>query len=249
MTMPRPSPSTTAKPAVHPDAGAHFELREQQHRDRDELCPHDWEHAVAAVLPHQPPAHDRGDEHTRHQRHELQARHGRCGALRDLQAEREVRDRAEEREADDEADCARDGERVVTEERERQDRLAARASTRTNSGEEHDARDDQADDLRRPPTPGVLAPEAREETHGRKRDGEERSARGIHRVSRVHLTRMERDGDDPERDRADRQVDGTRSSATRGCRRSSGRAAARRRSRCSTPHRSSPGTDPALAAG
>src|SRR5438034_3651258 len=44
------------------------------------------------------PAHDRGDEHAAHQRRQLQSGSGRAHALDDLEVERQVGDRAEERE-------------------------------------------------------------------------------------------------------------------------------------------------------
>jgi hypothetical protein len=52
-----------------------------------------------------------------------------------LQVERQVRDRAEESEADDEADRAGDGEDAVAEEVERQDRLGGPRLDRDERGE------------------------------------------------------------------------------------------------------------------
>ena len=113
---------------------------------------------------------------------ELQARLRRARSLRHLEVQRQVRDRAEEREADDEPDRAGDRERVVPEEGERQDRLCGADSTNTNAGEQHDARDDQRDDLRGAPRPGRAA-ETREENDGAERGGEEAGAEVIDLVA------------------------------------------------------------------
>ena len=58
-----------------------------------------------------------------HQRRQLEPGPRRARPLRHLEVERQERDRAEQREADDEADRARSRERPVAEERQRQDRL------------------------------------------------------------------------------------------------------------------------------
>ncbi len=192
--MPRPESEHEREHCRHPRARAGVELREQHHGDRHDRRACDREVPVAPEPRDRLPAHDRRHEHARHQRGQLQAGARRARSLRHLQVERQVGDRAEEREADDEADGARDGEGVVAEERQRQDRLGGAGLLPDERRQEDHARDDQADHLRRAPPPRRPA-EAREEDDRAEAGCEERRAEVVHRVPARDLVRVERDRD------------------------------------------------------
>ena len=107
---------------------------------------------------------------------------GRARALRDLEVERQVGDRAEQREADDEADRARHRERVVPEQRKRHDRLLRRgARPRRTPGRARRCSTISPMILRGAPRPGGAA-EAREEDDRRERPGEEHGAQVVDRM-------------------------------------------------------------------
>ena len=97
-------------------------------------------------------------------------------------------------------------ERVVAEERQGQDRLGRTELHQHEERQQHEARDDQSDDLRRAPRPGRAA-EAREQDDGAERSREQRGTEIVDRVAPLHGARMERGRDHAERHRADRQVD------------------------------------------
>jgi hypothetical protein len=152
------------------------------------------------------PAEDRGREEPGHERGELETRSRRARPLRDLQVERQEGDRAEQREADDEANGARGRERPVPEERKRQDRFRRTPLDEHERRQQDDARDDQPDDLRRTPGPGRPA-EAREEDDRRQVGRKQRGAEVVHRVPAKLRRGAERDRDHGEREEADRDVD------------------------------------------
>ena len=126
--------------------------------------------------------------------------------LDDLEVERQIGDRAEEREPDDEADRARDRERAVAEEIERQDRLGGTLLDERERDEENNADHHQRDDLSRPPRPSGAA-EAREEHDPRQPSREQRRAEVVDPVPDVHDGTVERDSDHREREQAQRHVD------------------------------------------
>ena len=127
-------------------------------------------------------------------------------ALDDLQVERDERDRAEEREADDESDRARRPEGHVAEELRRQDRLLGARLDEREQREQRDAAADRGEHPRR--VPGVArAAEARVEDHAREPGREDDRAEPVDPVPRRHLPRAEGGRDHGQREEAERQVD------------------------------------------
>ena len=175
-------------------------------RDRHQRRAGDRERLVAAEPGDQLAAPDRRDEDARHHRDEEQPRLGGAVPLDDLQVQRQERDRAEEREPDDEADQARRRERPVPEELGREDRLGGPPLDEREGDEQRDAEHRQADDLHGAPRPGRPA-EAREEHDRREPAGEEHRAEVVDRVPHVLGGAVERDGDHRERGGPQRQVD------------------------------------------
>src|SRR5512133_3803842 len=116
-------------PGRHRDADA----GEQVHGECHQGGAGDRKRLVASEAADQLPASDRRDEHAAHQRREQKPRLRGAVTLDDLQVEREIGDRAEEREADDEADRARNREGPVAEHSSGTTGSAARPSTNTNA--------------------------------------------------------------------------------------------------------------------
>ena len=126
---------------------------------------------------------------------------GRAVALDDLQVERQVGDRAEEREADDEADRARDREDPVAEELERQDRLRGAPLDERERDEQHDAEHRPARRSGGEPQAYVVPPRLVKSTIAGEPAGEQRRAEVVDRVADVRGARVERGRDHGERER------------------------------------------------
>jgi len=99
------------------------EAREEEHSDRHDRRSDDREDPVPPPAADQLTAEHRGHEQTQHQGCQLESGPGCAHAFDDLQVERQVRHRTEQREADDEAHRTRDCEGAVSEEGKGQDRL------------------------------------------------------------------------------------------------------------------------------
>jgi hypothetical protein len=194
------------QPAATSVAVPTLERREQEQPDGRDRRAHDREHAVATVARDQEAASGRADEHTEHHRRHQQPGLGRAVALDDLQVERDERDGAEEREADNESDRARRPERHVAEEFRRQDRLRRARLDEREQREQRDAADDRCEHSRR--VPGVArAAEAGVEDDARQPGREDDRPEPVYPVLRRHLARAEGSRDHRERDDAERQVD------------------------------------------
>jgi len=130
----------------HPEARPNPEPREQCHSPRHDCRSDNRKDSVPPPPRDQQSAENRRHEQAEHHRRQLKTRLGRAHAFDELEIEREVRHRAEEREADDETDRARDRERAVSEQRQRQDRLLdarlCEHEPRNRNNADHDQRDD-----------------------------------------------------------------------------------------------------------
>ena len=152
------------------------------------------------------PGADRGDEQAAHQRQDLQAGAGGAGAKYDLEEQRQVGDRAEQRKPHHEPDGAGDGEHGVTKQPGREHRLGG-APLRQHEGHDQDHREDaEADDLRRPPAVVVPAQGAGQDERG-ECARQEPGAHVIDRMVGLVLARGQRRRQHGERGDADRQVD------------------------------------------
>ena len=174
--------------------------------DRRNRSADDRERLVAPEPADQAAADDRRDEQPGHHRRQLQSGRRRAPPFHDLQEERQVRHRAEEREPDDEPDAAHTVKIRLRKSSSGRIGSAARCSAKTNKHEQDDAERDQDGDLRRAPLERRAA-EAREQHDARQRSGEQRGAEIVDRVLDALGARVEDGGDHEERDRADRQVD------------------------------------------
>ena len=112
-----------------------------------------------------------------------------------LQEQREVRDGAEERESDHEADRARHAEDPVREQRERQDRLGRASFDEDERDDEHDARNRERDHSGRAPGVGRAA-EARVQHDRREAAGKRDGAEVVDPVLDLVAAGVERGGDD-----------------------------------------------------
>jgi hypothetical protein len=123
-----------------------------------------------------------------------------------LEVEGEIGDGAEQRQADDEADCTRDAEDAVAEDLQRQDRLSSPRFYEHECGERDDARRDQGDHLHRAPGVGG-ATEARVQHDRRETACEEGRAEVVDLVLDLVGASVEGGSDHGERDQPDRDVD------------------------------------------
>ena len=123
-----------------------------------------------------------------------------------LEVEGQVGDRAEQPDADDEADRAGDAEDAIAEDLQRQDRLGGPRLDEDERGEQDETAHDHHEQLRR--TPGIgRAAEARVEHDRREAARQEGCAEVVDLVARPVRARLEGGRDHRERDQADRQVD------------------------------------------
>jgi hypothetical protein len=127
-------------------------------------------------------------------------------ALHDLQIERQERDRAEERDADDEADRACRRKSLVAEELERQNRLGGSRLDEREEGEQRDAARDHDEQRGRSPRVRRSA-EAGVEDDAREAAGEDERPEVIDLVPPARLARLEHGPDHGDREDADREVD------------------------------------------
>ena len=107
-----------------PDAHVDGYPGHQQEADGHQDGAGDGERPVAPPAADQAAADDRGHQHAEHHRHELQPRAGRALAFHQLEMDRQIGDRAEQRETHDQPDRAGEGEGAVAEQAQGQDRLA-----------------------------------------------------------------------------------------------------------------------------
>jgi hypothetical protein len=146
--------------------------RQQQEPDDEQRRAGDRERLVVPPARDDLAAPDRGREKAQYERQQLQARRGRRGAVDDLQEERQVGRRPEERQPDDEAHRAGDREDAAGEQAQRQHRLG-RATFNGDQRRGGDHREDaEADDLPRAPRVGRPA-EARREHERAGREAEQ----------------------------------------------------------------------------
>ena len=141
-----------------------------------------------------------------HHRRQQQARRRRAPSFHDLHVERQVRDRPEQGDADDEPDPARDRERPILEQRQRQDRLRGTALSKHEEREQHRAEHRQPDRLDRPPRVGRPT-EAREEHHRGQASRQQPCPEVVDRVSCAVCTGVEGDRDHRQCEQTDGQVD------------------------------------------
>ena len=179
---------------------------EQPEPEGRERRPCDRERPVVAEAGDQLPARDRGDQQAGHHRRDQQPRGGRTVALHVLEVERQVRDGPEERQADDEADGAGDGEDADAKELQRQDRLSSPRLHEHERGKHDDTCDDEGDHLRRAPGVGRAAETRVEDDRGEAAREQDR-AEVVDRLPGSIGASLEDDADHGERDEADRQVD------------------------------------------
>jgi hypothetical protein len=180
--------------------------REPPEADDHERGTGDRERAVVTPPRDDLPAADRGDEQPEDQRQQLEAGAGRRGAGDDLQEERQVGRRAEEAEADDEADRARHGEHAAGEQAHRQHRLGRALLDRDEQRGGGDGDDAEADDLPRAPAVG-LAAQARRQHEAAGGEAEQDRAEHVDACLATLLWHAQGDRDHRKGDDPDRQVD------------------------------------------
>jgi hypothetical protein len=151
-------------------------------------------------------AADRCDQDTSHQRRQEQARDGRAVTVHVLQIQRQVGDRTEQSDADDEAHCAGDGDDAFAEDRRRQDRLRGPGLDEHEPDQQDHTEHDQHDQRRRAPWVAGAA-KAGEQHDPRQASGQQRRAEVVDLVSDAGGARLEYRRDHGQRHQPDRQVD------------------------------------------
>ena len=152
------------------------------------------------------PRTDRHDEQARHQRQEPDTGQGRRDAAYYLEERRQVDDRPEHREPDDEADNACDPEGAHLEEVQRQHRLGGTALNDHEHAHQDHAQYGEGDDRGR--SPGVRGPtEACEQYERGRRSREHRSPEVVDDVVDPSQVAWHPAGYDNESNRTDREVD------------------------------------------
>ena len=188
------------------DARVGIHQREQVEPDHRHGGADDREDLVAATPRDQLPGSDRGDQQAAHHGQQLQAGLGWAGTVDDLEEERQVGDRAEQREPDDQPDQARRREDAVAEQPQRQHRLGS-ASLGEDEADERDGPDHaEPDDLRGSPGVGVAA-ERRQEHDRAQPGGEQACTEIVDRVAHTLGNRRQRQRKHDERRDAERDVD------------------------------------------
>ena len=188
------------------DARVGVHQREQVEPDHHHRGADDREDLVAPAARDQLARSDRGDQQASHHGQQLQPGCGWAGTVHDLEEERQVRDRAEQREPDDQPDEARRREDAVAEQPQRQHRLGG-ASLGEDEAHERDGADHaEPDDLRRSPGVGV-APERGQEHDRAQPGGQQARPEVVDRVAHALGDRRQRQREHDERRDPERDVD------------------------------------------
>ncbi len=149
---------------------------------------------------------DRRDQDAGHQRDQLQPGFGRAQAPDHLLVERQVGERAEQREADHEADRAGDAEDVVAEQGRRQNRFVGAAFGPDERRQRDDSDQSQPDDLRRGPVVAGAA-EGGQQDDRRERDAQQNRPGVVDPVLATFGDARQRCREDRHREDPERHVD------------------------------------------
>lgn len=180
--------------------------REHHKPQRHDRRPSDGEQLVTTPAADNTAAQDRGDQHSKHHRHQHEAGCAGAHSLCDLQIDREKGDRPEKRKPDDETDAAGDHEVAVAKETHRQERLTGMPFDHNEARGAYDAQADQTQ--RNGRTPGKpYAPKTVEQDGSGECHGEQGSAAVVDLMPATHAGRGQRCGNHEQSEQARGQID------------------------------------------
>ena len=192
--------------AATPELVVLVERGQQPQADGGDRGARDRPRLVAARARDHLAREDRGEQQAAHHRQQLQPGGGRREPAHDLLEQRQVGQRAEQREADDQADRARDHEHAVLEQRGGQDRLLGAILDEPERDEARDPDHAHRHDRRRRPLVGVPAQRGQQDDRAQPERQQQR-ARVVDLVRAPLAHRRQRDAEHDQRADADRQVD------------------------------------------